>query len=150
MEKLSLPAQTGLLESLCRASRNLQQYFGEGVQNEEQIKFRQRIRELTANILQQYAQKPQESDKAQTLIAVMDAYEICGSEADLQTALTYAEKLLRTLNDSSVKCKLLSYCYYYIEEPACADHAKYIIDKWDRISYRLEMIDAIKCYHELV
>lgn len=149
-EEWSLLGVSCLLQALCEGCRKMQQCTGEGPQVKEQGQFRLMIKELSGVVLQNYAGEPDWMIKAQALISVMDAYEINGSEKDLQAALAYAEKLLPMLADCPLKCKLLSYCYYYVEEPECADEARRILESWDDSCYDREMQEAVNCYRELV
>lgn len=108
------------------------------------------INNLAVSLLAIYEQETSSDAKAMALLTVMDAFEICRSEATLQLVLSLAEVLLPVLSDTPLKCKLLSYCYYYVEEPGCALEVRRIIESWDQYSYNTEMAEAKRCYDELI
>mgnify|MGYP002589846321 CR=1 FL=1 len=147
---LSLYGLGGLLQSLCQSIRKKREYTGEGPLNEEQQELCSRVEELVSDIIQKYSYPEQPDVKAQALLALMDAYEILGKEDILKFALAQAEALLSVLPSSPLKCKLLSYCYYYVEEAECAKEASRIIAGWDKSCYTPEMTEAVECYFSLV
>ena len=108
------------------------------------------IIELSADILKYYSEEQDVTVKAEALIALMDAREIGNTEKELQQALAFAERLLPQMAGSPLKCKLLAYCYDYIEEPECAKEASRIIESWDKTRYTPEMREAIACYNMLI
>ena len=150
LQNLSLLARSYLLESLCETGRRHQIQSGDKLWSEEQQTIKRMITELSADILEYYSEEQDITIKAEALIALMDAREIGNTEKELQQALEFAERLLPQMAGSPLKCKLLSYCYYYIEEPECAKEASRIIESWDKTQYTPEMREAIECYNMLI
>ena len=138
-----------LLEVACRNYRE-QSAKGIGPSEPEQQQARYLISGLMASVLSQYDQTVQQEVNADALIRLMDAYEISQNEIQLQTVLSLAEKLLPELPSSPLKCKLLSYCYFYVEEPECAREARRILDSWDKSCYDEERTEAAEFYFSMV
>lgn len=149
-EHLSLFSLAGLLENLCLTCRKAREYSGEGPGSAEQQVFARWLAGLSAAVINRYAGTATDEEKVRALLAVMDACEIVPVSENLQFALSAAEKLLAGLEDSPLKCKLLSYCYYYTEVPECADEARRILEGWDPACYTAEMTEAVACYEALV
>ena len=57
------------------------------------------------------------------LLCLLDIYEITRDEAMLQEVLDVVSGNLEQLEVSADSVKLLSYCYYYVEEEECAERA---------------------------
>ena len=150
LKKISLYGLSGLVRGMMKVVGEIREDTGESPMSDEQHQFYRLIYELTTEILEKYPLTEQSVIKAKALLALMDAYEIVREESVLQFALTEAECLLPLLKPSPQKCCLLSYCYYYVEEPECAREAKRIVDSWDSSCYDSEMQEAIRCYRELV
>lgn len=148
--RLSLFSVAELLQSLCHICRSVREYKGEGPDSEEQQVFGQWLVDLSAVVRNRYTETGTDEERARALLALMDAYEIVPDKENLQFALPAAEKLLTALEDSPLKCKLLSYCYYYTEAPVCASEAHRILAGWDRTCYTAEMAEAAACYEALV
>ena len=145
---LSLFSQNYLLQSLCETNRKQHTQPAQLCGKEQQM-IQQAITKLSENILNRYSHEQEITVKAESLIVVMDAREVCNTEKQLQQALTLAEQLLPQMPASPLKCKLLSYCYYYVEEPECANEASRIIENWDKTQYTAEMQEAVQCYQNL-
>lgn len=147
---LSLFSLAGLLENLCLTCRKAREYSGEGPGSAEQQVFARWLIGLSAAVINRYAGTATDEEKVRALLSLMDAYEIVPDEENLQFALSAAEELQAGLEDSPLKCKLLSYCYYYTEAPECADEARRILDGWNPACYTAEMTEAAACYEALV
>lgn len=63
------------------------------------------------------------------LVALLDAYEVTRDEGMLQEVLDVVSGNLERLAVSVVSAKLLSYCYYYVEEEECAERAWKMLEK---------------------
>lgn len=149
MKNEELCRSIGLLQTACHDYRG-QSEEGKSPLELQQRQRGQKIDELVGLILEQYKQEELVDMKAQALISLMDACEICLKESILQQTLFYAEKLLFQMPASPLKCKLLTYCYYYAEDPECAIEAGHILNSWDKQSYNAEMEEAAKCYQDII
>ena len=63
------------------------------------------------------------------LLALLEAYEVTRDEGMLQEVLDVVSGNLERLAVSVVSAKLLSYCYYYVEEEECAERAWKMLEK---------------------
>ena len=156
MEQKSIPGKCTLysaaclLQSLCETIRKIRSHTGEGPSSTTQQVLYQQSEELIGCIIEKYPDSVEETVKAQTLLTMMDAYEVLGDESILQFTLNRMEALLATLPSSPLKCKLFSYAYYYVEEPQCAEAARHIIESWKNTPYTEEMKEAVRYYRELI
>lgn len=149
VRKLSLTGLTSLLQGVVQACRQTRETTGESPLCEEQQIFSIWIERLTSILLLKYKESAGTKIRARALLVLMDSYEIVRNENLLCYILEQAEKLTGQLEDSPLKCKLLCYCYHYVEEPECLREARHIMESWDPARYTEEMDDAAKCYQEL-
>lgn len=149
-DKYTLCSAICLLQSLCENICKIRSHTGEGPSGTTQQALYQQTEELIGCIIEKYPASNEEAIKAQTLLTMMDAYEVLGDKSILQFTLKRIEPLLATLPSSPIKCKLFSYAYYYVEEPECAEAARNIIESWKNTPYTEEMKEAVRYYRELI
>lgn len=86
------------------------------------------------------------------LLILLDAYEITRDEAMLQEVLDVVSGNLEQLEVSADSAKLLSYCYYYVEEEECAERAgKMLRELLEKAGEQpsTELMEALEVYREL-
>lgn len=148
-ETFGFDAQLVLLENCCAAHRKR---LGEGcapLSGSLQAS-REEIIHLSLELLNGYTSETDPLVRTRALLSLLDAYEISREESLLSQVLAWAEELMGQLPSSPLKCKLLSYCYYYTEDESCACEAKRIIAGWQVSALNGEMKEALACYETLV
>ena len=92
------------------------------------------------------------ADRPELLLAMLDAYEITRDEAMLQEVLDVVSGNLTRLEVSAESVKLLSYCYYYVEEEECAERAgKMLRELLEKAGEQpsVELTEALEVYREM-
>ena len=108
------------------------------------------VRRLSRAILYCYAGEADALTCARALLALLDGFELSRDAAVLERALELAGALTERLPACPLKCKLLSYCYYYTEDERCAREAGRIVEGWGDTKLDSEMQEALSCYEALV
>lgn len=86
------------------------------------------------------------------LVALMDAYEITRDEGMLQEVLDVVSGGIGRLSVSLESVKLLSYCYYYVEEEECANLAREMLQELLKGGEEIrtkEFAEVLDVYREL-
>lgn len=148
--RFSFEGTVCLVDGLCASVSEYRKYAAEGPMGRDERYFRELLEEQVSRLLERYGEEENPETRVKALLAVMDAYEITANEEQLQAALGHAERILPELQDGPQKCKLLTYCYYYVEDPACAEEARRILESWEGMRHDAEMQDAERCFAELV
>lgn len=88
-------------------------------------------------------------DVPELLVALLDAYEVIRDEGMLQEVLDVVSGGMERLEVSAESVKLLSYCYYYVEEEECAVLARRMLEELKQVGDR-DVKMAERVYRELV
>ena len=86
------------------------------------------------------------------LLCLLDIYEITRDEAMLQEVLDVVSGNLEQLEVSADSVKLLSYCYYYVEEEECAERAgKMLRELLEKVGEQpsSELTGALEVFREM-
>ncbi len=146
---LSLGEQTVLLEDVLSACRR----FLESGMSPSCTALQEgmdAVGRMSDSVLSLYAGEADALACARALLALLDGCELVRNAFLLDRVLELAEALTERLPACPLKCKLLSYCYYYTEDEHCALEAGRIVEGWRNAALDGEMQEALSCYEALV
>lgn len=119
------PANLNVAGEIIRLCENIQTCRGKVEKRGEEKQIRMRFEELCNKGLAALAGM----ESPPLAIALMDAYEITQDGKMLQAVLDAAARMIPRLQPSKESVRLLSYCYYYVEDEECGLLARKMLEE---------------------